>query len=97
MRDMLGLVRAIYLAEKADKAPAHRLNRISTVGRDLKEVIRMGRRQRERSAISRRGRQRRERRTPVCDLVDVLTMAEPLVRASVNRIVLQPQRRRFGR
>lgn len=98
MRDMLGLVRAIYLAEKADNAPAHRLNRISMVGRDLKAAIAMARQATPGTLSHFAAWQAAERATnAVCDLVDVLTMAEPIVRASVNRIVLPPRRRRLGR
>lgn len=84
---MLGLVRAIYAAEKADGAPPPRLNRISKVGKDLKEAITMAR-QATPGTLSRFAAWNvaEKASNAACDLVDVLSMAEPIVKAAVCRV-----------
>lgn len=41
LRDLIGLTRAIYAAEKADRAPPERLAKIARIGRDLQEALKM--------------------------------------------------------
>lgn len=86
IRDLLGIVRSIYEAEKRSGATKAELEKIARVGRLLKNALdlstsvpgTMG----HRSAWA----QAEEGARRVADLVDVLSMAEPIVRAAVGRV-----------
>src|SRR5687768_85017 len=87
LRDMLGIVRSIYAAEKAEGAPEHRLNRIKTVGRGLKDAITMARQATPGTVSHYAAWQAAEKATAaVCDLVDVRWMAQPSHSPAVGQI-----------
>lgn len=84
MRDLLGVVRAIYAATKARGASRYQLDKISRVGKQLSDAI-------DRAAAleveSTEAWQQAERATrEVMDLIDALTPAEPILLAAKTRV-----------
>lgn len=87
VRDLLGLVRTMYAAAKAGGAGRSHLARIARIGADLSQAIDLASDTRPgtvgHSAAWRRADDATRR---VCDLVDSLTPAEPLVKAASARV-----------
>lgn len=87
VRDLLGLVRAIYGAAKANGAGRVELDRIARVGNDLSQAIDLAVETRPgtlgHTAAWRRAEEATRR---VADLVDAMTSAEPLVAAATARV-----------
>ena len=84
MRDLLGVVRAIYAATKGQGASRHQLAKISRVGKQLSDAID---RAVALSAASDQAWQHAERATrEVMDLIDGLTPAEPMLLAAKTRV-----------
>jgi hypothetical protein len=87
VRDLLGVVRALYAAAKAAEAGAAELARISRVGSDLRRALELARSSRPGTLGHRAATQRAADATlRVGDLVDGLTPAEPLVAAARGRV-----------
>jgi hypothetical protein len=84
MRDLLGVVRAIYAATKERGASRHQLAKISRVGKQLSDAID---RAVAASNESEEAWQHAERATrEVMDLIDGLTPAEPMLTAAKTRV-----------
>ena len=95
LRDLLGLARAIYLAERRGGAPPERLRRIAEVGRDLADAISMAKNAKPNTLAYFAAWKAAEAATHACaDIADVLTPAQPIVTAAVARIHGQPARKR---
>ncbi len=87
VRDLLGLVRAMFRAAKSSGAPASELARYERVGRDLKEARAAARKARPGSGEYDRACKLAERGAiGVGDLVSVIDNAEPIVRAAVGAV-----------
>lgn len=88
VRDLLGVVRAMYAAAKQRGASRAELARIARAGRELSEAIDLAVATRPGTVGHRAAFQRAEEATKrVGDLVDALTPAEPLVGAARGRVV----------
>ncbi len=101
VRDLLGVVRALYAAAKDAGAGRGELQRIAKVGSELRETLDLGVSTRPGSVGHRAAIARAEEATRrVGDLVDALTPAEPLVVAARGRVMgaaARPKRRREER
>lgn len=87
VRDLLGVVRALYAAEKARGASRAELARLATIGRDLVIAIELAVSTREGTVGQRAAWQRAEEATlRLSDVVDGLTPAEPIVLAARGRV-----------
>jgi hypothetical protein len=76
VRDLLGIVRAMYVAARARRASRAELAKIAAIGRELSEAIELAVSSREGTVGSR----------AAWALVDALTPAEPLVVAALGRV-----------
>lgn len=87
VRDLLGVVRALYGAAKDKGASRGELSRIAAVGNELRETLDLAVSTRPGSIGHRAAIERAEEATRrVGDLVDALTPAEPLVDAARERV-----------
>jgi hypothetical protein len=87
VRDLLGVVRAMYAAAKESRASRTELARIAEVGRRLSDAIDLAVSTRPGTVGHRAAWQQAEDATRrVGDLVDALTPAEPLVIAARGRV-----------
>jgi hypothetical protein len=87
VRDLLGVVRAIYAAAKHSGASKVELVRIARVGKDLADALDLAVSTRQGTMGRRAAWERAEQATrKVGDLVDSLTPAEPLVMAARGRV-----------
>lgn len=87
VRDLVGIVRAMYVAAKLGGAGKNDLARIERVGRDLADALELA----DRSGPGTIGhsaawKKAEDASRRACDLVDSLTPAEPLVHAARSRI-----------
>ncbi len=88
VRDLLGVVRAIYAAAKQSGAKSGELAKIARVGKDLADAIDLAQATRPGTMGRRAAWERAELATRrVADLVDALTPAEPLVMAARGRVM----------
>jgi hypothetical protein len=87
VRDLLGIVRALYAAEKAGGAGRVELARIARVGKELRAALDLAADTRP-GTIGRTAAWKRaeEATVRVGDLVDAVTRAEPLVAAARGRV-----------
>jgi hypothetical protein len=87
VRDLLGIVRALYAAQKAAGAGHVELTRIARVGKELGAALDLASRTQP-GTIGRTAAWNRadEATRRVGDLVDALTRAEPIVTAAQTRI-----------
>jgi hypothetical protein len=86
IRDLLGIVRSIYRAEKAARAHPQELAKIERVGKLLKNALDLAS-----SAPGTMGHRAawenaEEGARRVADLVSCIDSAEPIVKAAVNRV-----------
>jgi hypothetical protein len=96
VRDLLGVVRAMYAAAKESGAGRSQLAKISAVGRELSKALDIAASTREGTIGHAAAWKRAEEATRrVGDLVDALTPAEPLVVAARGRVT--GARRALGR
>jgi hypothetical protein len=96
VRDLLGVVRAMYAAAKESGAGRTELARISAVGRDLSKALDIAASTREGTVGHAAAWKRAEDATRrVGDLVDALTPAEPLIGAARSRVT--GLKRAFGK
>lgn len=87
VRDLLGVVRAIYAAAKDGGAPREELARIARVGRELGRALDLaGSPQQGASGQASAWRLTDQVMLQVNDLVDPLTPAAPLLLAARNRV-----------
>jgi hypothetical protein len=87
VRDLLGIVRALYTVAKESGAGRAELARIARVGKDLSEAIEIAVATRPGTVGHTAALGRAEEATRrVGDLVDALTPAEPLVQAARARV-----------
>jgi hypothetical protein len=87
VRDLMGVVRALYAAAKHNSAGPVELARIARVGRDLHAAIDLAAGARKGTGEREVARRRAEEATlRAGDLVDALTPAEPLVHAARARV-----------
>jgi hypothetical protein len=87
VRDLLGVVRAIYAAAKQRGASRVELGRIARVGKQLSDAIDLAVTTRPDTVGHRAAWQHAEEATNhVMDLVDALTPAEPLLIAAKSRV-----------
>lgn len=87
VRDLLGLVRAIYAAQKARGAGRIVLKRIADVGRELDEARALAVESEPGTVGHRAAWARAERATLAAgDLVSLTDGAQPIVRAAVERV-----------
>lgn len=88
VRDLLGVVRALYGAAKLRGAGRAELARIARVGRELSEAIDLAVSTKRGSVGHRAAWKRAEDATrAVGDLVDAMTPAEPILIAARGRVV----------
>lgn len=88
VRDLLGIVRALYAAGKTRGAGRAELQRIAHVGRELSEAIDLAVSTRPGSVGHRAAWKRAEDATiAMGDFVDALTPAEPLLVAARGRVL----------
>jgi hypothetical protein len=101
VRDLLGVVRAIYGAAKASGKGRGELERIARIGADLHEALELAASTQIGTVGHRAAVERADDATKrVGDLVDVMTPAEPIVVASRGRVTggaPRPRRRREER
>ena len=101
VRDLLGVVRALYAAEKVRGASRGELARLAAIGRDLALAIDLAATTREATVGQRAAWQRAEDATRrLSEVVDALTPAEPLVSAARGRVTGargQPKKKRHER
>lgn len=87
VRDLLGVVRAIYAAAQQRGASRVELKRIARVGKQLSDAIDLAVSTRPDTVGHRAAWQHAEEATShVMDLVDALTPAEPLLNAARSRV-----------
>lgn len=87
MRDLLGVVRAMYAATKERGASRHELAKITRVGKQLSSAIAQAMASRPGEAGYHEAWRHAERVTrDVMDLIDALTPAEPILRAAKTRV-----------
>jgi hypothetical protein len=87
VRDLLGVVRAIYAAAKNAGAESAELGRISRVGGELRRALELASSARPGTLGHAAAWKRAEAATQrAADLVDALTPAEPLVVAARGRV-----------
>ena len=87
VRDLIGIVRAMYAAAKLAGAGKNDLLRIERVGRDLATALELAQRSGPNTiGYSAAWKKAEEASRRACDLVDALTPAEPLVHAARGRI-----------
>ncbi len=86
IRDLLGIVRAVYEAEKRGGASKAELARIERVGRLLHNAVALA--ASAPGSVGHRAawEQAEEGARRVADLVDTLTPAEPIVKAAMGRV-----------
>jgi hypothetical protein len=90
VRDLLGVVRALWAAAKVSGASRAELTRIARVGRDLADALDLAVSVRPGTIGYRAAWDKAEQATRrVGDLVDALTPAEPLVLAARGRVTGQ--------
>lgn len=83
LRDLLGLVRAMWRAKKKEGAPPFELARYERVGRDLKEAFNMGVSSTPGTMGYWAAWAKAEKAThAVADLVSCIDSAEPIVKAA---------------
>jgi hypothetical protein len=88
VRDLLGVVRAIYAAAKRSNADKAELARIAAIGKDLSLAIDLAASTRPGTVGHRAAFDRAEEATRRAGkLVDALTPAEPLVGAAQGRVI----------
>jgi hypothetical protein len=91
VRDLLGILRAMYAADKAKGVGERRLAGIEDVARELRRAVDLALDYEVGTLGHAAAWERAERATlALADLVDVTTPAEPLLRAAGER-VLQPR------
>lgn len=101
-RDLLGILRALYAADRARGASAARLRRIRAIALDLRHAMELALEHEPGAAGHRAAIRRAEHATrALADLVDVTTPLEPTllaagqrVRASTSRTAHREARRR---
>jgi hypothetical protein len=87
VRDLVGIVRAMYVAAKLGGAGKNELTRIERVGRDLADALELASRSGPNTiGYSAAWKKAEDASRRACDLVDALTPAEPLVHAARSRI-----------
>lgn len=87
VRDLLGVVRAIYAAAKDGGAPHHELSRIAKVGRELSRALDLaGATQQGASGHATAWRITDQVLLQVNDLVDPLTPGAPILVAARSRV-----------
>ncbi len=87
LRDLLGLVRAMFRAAKATGAGRAELAPFERVGRELRAAVRLASSGRPGTAAYTKAREHAERAAlGVGDLVGCLDSAEPIVRAAVGAV-----------
>jgi hypothetical protein len=87
VRDLLGLCRAIYRSERDAGAPQPRLDQIQRAGRMLNEAIDLYATAKPNTVGMRAAWARAEDGTrATCELVDLLTPAQPIVEASMRAV-----------
>lgn len=87
VRDLVGIIRAMYVAAKLGGAGKNDLARIERVGRDLADALELANRSGPNTiGYSAAWKKAEDASRRACDLVDSLTPAEPLVHAARSRI-----------
>lgn len=87
VRDLIGVVRAMYAAAKLAEAGRNELLRIERVGRDLSAALELARRSEPGTiGYSAAWKRAEDAAMRAADLVDALTPAEPLVHAARARV-----------
>ena|GEM_PF-2950401 len=87
VRDLIGIVRAMYVVAKLAGAGKNELARIERVGRDLSAALELAIRSGpDTIGYSAAWKKAEDASRRACDLVDALTPAEPLVHAARSRI-----------
>lgn len=87
VRDLLGILRALYSAHKARGAGARRLQEITALANELRRATAMARAHPPASAEHQAAWRMAERATlGLCDLADVTTPLEPTLMAAGERI-----------
>lgn len=87
VRDLVGIVRAMYVAAKLGGAGKNDLTRIERVGRDLADALELAARSGPNTiGYSAAWKKAEDASRRACDLVDAMTPAEPLVHAARSRI-----------
>ena len=88
VRDLVGIVRAMYVAAKLAGAGKNELTRIERVGRDLADALELASRSGPNTiGNSAAWKKAEDASRRAGDLVDALTPAEPLLHAARSRIV----------
>jgi len=88
VRDLVGIVRAMYVAAKLSGAGKNELVRIERVGRDLADALELANRSGPNTiGYSAAWKKAEDASRRAGDLVDALTPAEPLLHAARSRIV----------
>lgn len=82
VRDLLGLVRAMWEAARAGGASSRRLGRIEAVGRQLQRALKLAERGQEEQAL----RLAEDAAARVGGLVDSFTAMEPILTAGRARV-----------
>lgn len=86
-RDLLGLIRTLYIARRHAGAPAHELERIARAGREMQEAISLASSSQPRSVGHAAAWKRAETATELAmKLLEKSFPAEPLLRAAGMRI-----------
>lgn len=83
LRDLLGLVRSMWRAAKADGAPPHELARFARVGAELVSALRLARASTNAEAHAMAWEKAERATNAVADLVTCIDSAEPIVKAAV--------------
>jgi hypothetical protein len=87
VRDLIGIVRAMYVAAKQAGAGKNEIARIERVGRDLSAALELAHRSGPNTiGYSAAWKRAEEAALRAGDLVDALTPAEPLLHAARSRI-----------
>lgn len=87
VRDLLGVARALYSAEKARGAGARRLAELEAVGRDLASALDLARDTPPNSMGQRAAWQKAERALEkLAELVDVVAPLQPVLEAAGARV-----------
>ncbi len=88
VRDLVGIVRTMYVAAKLAGAGKNELTRIERVGRDLADALELASRSGPNTiGYSAAWKKAEDASRRAGDLVDALTPAEPLLHAARSRIV----------
>ena len=87
VRDLLGIVRALYASEKAQQAGDRRLAAIRRIGRELRAAVDLALEYEPLTLGHAAAWHRAEQATlAIADLVDVTTPLQPTLRAATQRV-----------